>query len=134
MKFGRMPRYSPRKPSLATIFLIRPVMEVWTEASREAVDPDRFARESSCDSRLVKHAAVSFIPSFTLRLHPCAHQGQWVAGQLAAGTGDGPAAHQHHDPGIGRVFRMVRQPGTFQALRQGRKGQQDFYTFQFMTK
>lgn len=53
---------------------------------------------------------------FTLRLHPCAHQSQWVAGQLATGTGDGPAAHQHQNARVGGVFGVVRQPGALQTL------------------
>lgn len=36
MKFGRMPRYSPKKPSLATIVFIREVMEGWSDAFKDA--------------------------------------------------------------------------------------------------
>lgn len=36
MKLGRMPRYSPRKPSLATIPFSRELMEGWSDASRDA--------------------------------------------------------------------------------------------------
>lgn len=56
----------------------------------------------------------------TLRLHPGADESQRVAGQLATRAGDGPAAEQHQDAGVGRVFAVVGQPQVLQAL-EGRR-------------
>lgn len=59
----------------------------------------------------------------TLRLHPGADQSQRVAGQLAARAGDGAAAEQHQDAGVGRVFAVAGQPQVLQALVGGDVGQ-----------
>lgn len=53
---------------------------------------------------------------FTLCLHPCAHQSEWVASQLTTRAGNGPAAHQHQNSWVSWVFGVVRQPGALQTL------------------
>lgn len=57
---------------------------------------------------------------FTLRLHSRAYKCQRIAGELATCTGDGSAAQQHQNSGVGRVFGVIWQPSVLQCLRYER--------------
>ncbi len=67
------------------------------------------------------HCQIKCQTEFTLCLHPCAYECERIAGQLAAGARDGPAAHQHQNSRVSWVFGVVRQPGVLQALGHRRE-------------
>jgi hypothetical protein len=57
-------------------------------------------------------------PGLTLGLHSGPDQGQWVAGNLATGAGDGATGQEHKDSWVCRLMAILLEPPVLQGLER----------------